>query len=131
MYILRTKTNDGIRTFEFETLTDAKTAARYVKLTSADGFVAIPGSDSMHGKLVEKWENHSTWGDRTYSTLSYSQRQRPYADHVSYWLGTEEECKSEAEKINAQITCWASRSADASKLVGSLWRLTITDPFTD
>lgn len=129
--MLRTKTDDGIRTFKFQRLVDAQTAAEYVKNTSADGFVAQLGADDMHGKIIDQWENHKRIANMVWSTLNYGQRQRPYADSISYTLGTEEECTKSAAKINAQGTCWASRYAGAEQLVGPLWRLTITDPFTD
>lgn len=131
MYILRTKTNDGIRTFEFETMQDMRDAAYYVKQTSADGFMAVLGSDPMHGKVIEQWAHHSSWGGQIHSNLSYSEKQRAYADGKSMTLGAEEECRRMAKETNDKVTCWADMYARVEHLVGSLWQTVFVCPFTD
>ena len=148
MIILRTKTNDGVKTFLFHQvlipgttpqqahdaeLEAANKAAYYVMKTSAAGFIAEAESvDSTSGKILKKWDHRQhLYGDKYSRRLSYHIRGGAYQDTKWAVLGTEEECLRMAEETNAKATCWASVSAHVEHIVGPLWQTVFTDPYKD
>ena len=133
MYIIRTKTDDGIKTFPFQTLEGLKKAAEYVKRTSAAAFSAEVDSETdTKGKLIEKWDHkYRLYGNEYRRALSYDIRSGAYRDDEWGVLGTEMECLEMARKQNAKITCWADTNCHVEHIVGVLWVCVYTRPYTD
>ena len=139
MIILRTKTDDGVRTFQFvessreAELTCANKAAYYIMKTTAAGFIAETDSvDAARGKILQKWDHACIlFGTEYRRKLSYSIKYGNYSDTVWAVIGTEKECIRMAEETNAKCTCWASTTCHVEHLCGPLWQCVYTDPYKD
>ena len=148
MFILRTKTDDGIKTFvfhqpiipgttakmareaEFEA---AHKASNYIMRTSAAGFIAeVNSPEDTRGALVKKWDHkRRLWKDMYVRQLNYTVDSGRYRDRVWAVLGTEEECRTMADETNAKAECWADIRCHIEHLVGPLWQCVYCDPYKD
>lgn len=127
MYILKMKAKDGtITTFQFLTEKDINLASCYFRKTDANWFSAICKDGEYHrGKIVEKHE--SRFGGIAYYDVQWG----AYRDEKYAILGTEEQCSKECDDINNKCECWADDHAKIEHLVGPLWQVVVTRPFTD
>ena len=129
MFILRTKTKDGIQTFPFGTEEGVNKGAEWVMLTTAAGFIAdVDDIDSKNGKVLKKWDHSTKFGS---SSLHYTIKCGAYKDTVTATIGTEMDCLALAEQCNEKCEGWWSRSAHVEHLVGPLWQVVYTTPYLD
>lgn len=133
MYILRAMTDDGIKTFPFQTIDGLEKATEYVMRTSAKGFTAeVDSEDAKAGKVIKAWDHKKhLYGNVYRRSLKYDIRSGAYRDDVWGRLGTEEECLAMAKEQNDKITCWADTHCNVEHIVGVLWVCVYTRPFTD
>ena len=127
MFTVRTKNKEGkVVTFDFQTIGELNTAVRYFSKTNAEWFAAeVKTADATKGRIIRKEDG--CWG----KTLAYDIRHGSYRDTVWGVLGTEEWCKTEADKTNAEVRCWADVTAKVEHIVGPLWAVVKTDPYKD
>ena len=121
MYILRTRDEEGTKTFEFNTIQAAEKAMEYIKRTTADAFLAeVKAPDDKHGKVLQR-----KVGDG-YKKLTYSKTKK--YETIEYEFGTEEECSKKCRETNREITCRFSVRAHMEHFVGPLWATVYTEP---
>ena len=129
MYVLRVKDKDGVQTFTFNLEEAVYKAADWVMRTTAAGFIAeVESSDSTHGKILKKWDHSGKYG---HSSLHYTVQSGAYKDRITATLGTETNCLNMAEECNKNCNGWWCRSAHVEHIVGPLWQVVYTDPYTD
>ena len=127
MFEIRTRNSEGkVTAFDFQTVGELDTAIKYFSKTDAEWFAAeVKKTGSAKGQIIRQEA-----GCRG-KTLSYGIRYGAYRDTVWGVLGTEEWCKTEADKTNAEVRCWADVTAKVEHIAGSLWAVVKTDPYKD
>lgn len=127
MFMIKTRNKEGkVTAFDFQTVSELNTAVRYFSKTDAEWFAAeVKTANATSGRIIRKEDG--CWG----KTLSYSIRSGAYSSTVWGILGTEEWCKAEANKTNAEVRCWADVTAKVEHIAGSLWAVVKTDPYKD
>lgn len=127
MFEIRTRNYEGkVTSFSFQTVRDLNTAIKYFIQTDGEWFAAeVNKADATKGRIIR--QEAGSPGKTLYYNISHGS----YRDTVWGILGTEEWCKTEADKTNAEVRCWADVTAKVEHIAGPLWAVVKTDPYKD